>query len=576
MTRTVFDWLQRAREATGSADIDHCLDEAAALARHAYDWRSILAMLAELPAVAPQRAAGLADRALEAAKLDRNVAGCCDVATTRADVLRDEAGARQALQAGVETLLAGEHDRDFAPCHASGDDWALLAVGFLCTLGDEPGARRCLDAGLETARRLGNPSDLVSVAGTLDWLGDRPAALAVVAEAEELLTAEPHPGSHDDEDVPFHVWSVANAWHKLGERAAAVRVRSDGTQRARTTQAALFFAKAWHSPDDDCGTERALARAADLAADAADWLELAEVSRATGRAESRVRAALDRAAAVVTDDAVREHIAAGYYRWLGDAAAADRIGPRGAPPDALRVMRRSLPGWRAAPAPLFDWLRARVTTQMLAEIAAADYARDEADLVAALVDICATGLIPRRLPWPLHEVLSLSRWSSGERVDHIERAWCCTLLALNGDELDDLEPGLVDSCLALGDPAPELAEQFLAWICQTDAPAADADATDATMADGTDASSQTDAPLLGLVALLLLRAAQDPADPRVASLTSMALHQTESQPLEFGWAYSVRADLWEELTARILAALRATRPDVGRLINALVRLREQA
>jgi hypothetical protein len=290
---------------------------------------------------------------------------------------------------------------------------------------------------------------------------------------------------------------------------------------------------------------------------------------------------------VVTDDAVREHIAAGFHRWLGDAAAAERIGPRGVPPDALRVVRRSLPGWRAAPAPLFDWLRARVTRQMLAEIAAAENPyRDEADLLAALVDICATGLIPRRLPWPLHEVLALSRWSSGERVDHVERAWCCTLLALDGDELNDVAPGLVESCLALGDPAPELAEQFLAWICQTDAPTADASATHGTDADGTDAdgtdaggtdaSGQSDAPLLGLVALLLLRAAQDPADPRVASLTSMVLHEIESQPMEFGWAYAVLADLWEELTARILAPLGATRPDVGRLINELVRLREEA
>ena len=46
--------------------------------------------------------------------------------------------------------------------------------------------------------------------------------------------------------------------------------------------------------------------------------------------------------------------------------------------------------------------------------------------------------------------------------------------------------------------------------------------------------------------------------------------------MEFGWAYAVLADLWEELTARILAPVRATRPDVGRLINALVQLREQA
>ena len=169
------------------------------------------------------------------------------MATIRADVLRDEAGARQALQAGVETLQAGVHDFDFALRDAPASQWALLAEGFLYTLGDEPGARRCLDAGLETARRLRNPSDLVSIAGTLDRLGDRPAALAVVAEAEELLTAEPQPDSQDDEDEPFHVWSVANAWHELGEHAAADRLRSDATQRARTTEAALYLAKGWHS-----------------------------------------------------------------------------------------------------------------------------------------------------------------------------------------------------------------------------------------------------------------------------------------------------------------------------------------
>src|SRR5215207_3340240 len=159
MTRTISDWLQRAREATDAADIDRCLDEAAALARDANDWRWVLDAVAELPAVAPQRAAGLADRALEAARRDRDVMGFCDVATIRACVLRDVAGARQALQAGVVTLQAGVHDFDFAPGDAPADQWALLAEGFLDTLGDEPGARRCLDAGLETARRLRDPSD---------------------------------------------------------------------------------------------------------------------------------------------------------------------------------------------------------------------------------------------------------------------------------------------------------------------------------------------------------------------------------------------------------------------------------
>jgi hypothetical protein len=38
--------------------------------------------------------------------------------------------------------------------------WALLAEGFLDTLGDVPEARRCLDAGREAALRSHDPDDL--------------------------------------------------------------------------------------------------------------------------------------------------------------------------------------------------------------------------------------------------------------------------------------------------------------------------------------------------------------------------------------------------------------------------------
>jgi len=297
-------------------------------------------------------------------------------------------------------------------------------------------------------------------------------------------------------------------------------------------------------------------------------LEVAEASRATGRGDPAVRAALDRAAAVVDDDVVRERVAAGYHRWLGDTVAAERIGPRGVAPEALRVVRRSLPGWRASPAPLFDWLRAQVSSEVLDGIAAANYGADKADNLAVLLDIWTTGLVPRQLQWIPHEVLSLCRWSRGENVDHIERAWCCTLLALDDEDLQDVAAGLVDSCLALGAPAPELAERFLAWICRT------GDADTAGPGDSSIAvpDSEVDPPpVLGLFALLLLRAAQDPADPRVSTLASMVLRQagsTTDEPDEL-FTGSTVAVLWDDLTTRVLVPLRPTHPDVDRLLTAL-------
>jgi hypothetical protein len=535
--RTVTDWLREARDAGDKADVERCLDAAAALAQQCYEWRIILGALFDLPAVAPQKMAELAARTLASARLAGDVNAFCDVAELHNDVLDDEEGARQALRAGLETL----RQRD---SHAY--EWALLAEGFLDTLDDEAGARRCLDAGREAALRRRDAGDLVSVAEPLDRLGDRAGALAVVAEAEALLAASPSGSQFGEASA---VWSIANAWHELGSPDAAQRLLADATRRAPTTEAALSLARAWHSHDDSTGVDRALARARDSATNAEEWLDVAEVSRATGRPESAVRAALDRAGAALGDseDVVRERVAAAYHRWLGE----DRLGPRGVMPEALRVVRRSLPGAPGTPTPLFDWLRTRVTRPVLEHIATADYGENEADNLAALEDIWTTGLVPRQLPWVPHEVLALRRWSRGEDVDHVERAWCCVLLALDDEDLDTVAAGLVDSCLALGAPAPELAEQFLAWICQT-----------------VDASVDGEAgppPTSGLFALLLLRAADDPADPRVTDLVSTIL---ESEPDDF-YTGSVVADLWADLGTRILGPLRGTRPEVDRLLTAL-------
>jgi len=506
----VMDWLREARD---TGDAERCLDAAAALARHCYEWRMILAAVPDLPTIVPTRAAELCGRTLESAVQHGQVNAFCEVAEVRLDVLDDEDGARQALRAGEETL----RQRD---THAY--EWVLLADGFIDVVDDAAGARRCLDAGRAAALRRRDPNDLAGVAPPLERLGDRSAALAVVAEAEELLATHPP-------DDPFSqasaVWGIVNAWNELGEHTAASRLLDDATRRAPTTGAALSLARAWHTHDDEAGADRALARAAELAATAEEWLDLGEVSRSLSRDSSSIRTAVDRAAAVVADDVWRERVATAYHRWLGDTAAADRLGPRGVAPSELRVVLRSLPGWSATPAPLFDFLRARVSTEVLAHISTADYGENEEDNLAALVDIWTTGLIPRQLPWIPHEVLALRRWAGGDDVDHVERAWCCTLLALDGEDLDSVAAGLVDSCLALG--VPSLAEQFLAWIWSTsDWP-----------------------PVSGLFALLLLRAAQNPADPRIDTLLAMIREQPHD---DFFYTESVVAELWADLANRVL------------------------
>src|SRR4029453_863083 len=106
--RTVSDWLRRARDAGAVADAERCLDTAAALARRCHEWRGGPAALCAPPGGAPPRGGGPARRAVESARRDGDVCGFCEVASLRVDVLDDEDGARQALQAGVETL----HRRD--------------------------------------------------------------------------------------------------------------------------------------------------------------------------------------------------------------------------------------------------------------------------------------------------------------------------------------------------------------------------------------------------------------------------------------------------------------------------------
>jgi hypothetical protein len=116
--------------------------------------------------------------------------------------------------------------------------------------------------------------------------------------------------------------------------------------------------------------------------------------------------------------------------------------------------RRDGWGFRPDPARLFDHLRARITPAQLREIARNDYGYREEESFAALSEIAATGRIPTPIEFHIRENLGLSRWGDGPRVDHVERAFACTLLCLVGSAGfggdDESMSVLLDSCIVLG------------------------------------------------------------------------------------------------------------------------------
>jgi hypothetical protein len=238
-------------------------------------------------------------------------------------------------------------------------------------------------------------------------------------------------------------------------------------------------------------------------------------------------------------------------------------------PEALRVPKRRVEGWQPSASALLDWLRPRVTRDMLSSIAELDHGWRASENLAALLDIRTTGLLPRelgRFAGGPGEVLSLAR----EHADNLERAWCCTQLCLCPDAtgmehgIANVAPGLVDSCIALGSDAPFLAEQLLAWYCETD-PLNPADAP------GDDGDPDDAAEPSALLALLLLRAADDPADPRVAAVTELLLGHPwcPLTVLAECLAREVRGGLWKTLVERILVPTRRAHSAIDRLLDAL-------
>jgi hypothetical protein len=562
MKRTIPDWLSHASAATDPGEMDRCVVAATAQAASSYDWRTLLRGLADLGGAARSRLAEAADRTLEHAERERDVWCFRDVATVRKTHLDDELGARAALETcarvfeepatdalGPAAELLGQQE------FARGYEWVLLGEGFLQTLNDMAGMSRCLERGRDRARAQGNADDMCSIATAWAKHVDRDAGAALLADAEAMAKNE-----------TANPWTLANAWRSLDDQEGVRRVLDRALQKANSFDDALHVAHAWASHGAVDETRAALARAEELATTASDWLEIAESAFDAHLEDGSLRRAVERADALADDDESRSRVSSAYHHWLHDDEAAARIGPRGLRPEALRPRVRELAGWETSASGLFDWLRARATLDVLTHIATADYATSVEKHLAALVDICGTGLIPKHLEWEPHEVLALTRWSVGEEVDHVERALSCTLLCLAPRDLDELVtngPILAESCLALGNEPSHLAERFFAWRSETE------DSAPEPGEDDDDGPEQAFALLL----LFLLRSATMPTDPRLSPLADMIVEHATYKPETLAeWIRdSMKAELWDDLFDRILEPLRGPHPHVARLLRALGR-----
>jgi hypothetical protein len=555
MPRTIEDWLAHARETDDAAERARCVDAAAAQASHSYEWRALLAGVADLAEPAA-RLAEVARRTLEAALGERDVWGVRAVAAIRVGRLGDGAGARAALEAAIGACRRPQQrgvGTGFTRPSVSGALWVILGRGFLEILGDAEGLRRCLELGRDQARGAGNADHLCSIATEWAQSVDRGEGIALLREAESLT-------------ANARAWTIANAWHALGEAGEVARVLDAALAAAASCRAAIEVVRAWASHRELARARASFPRAEALAATGSDWLALAEAAYDAGFGEEPVRRALERAAELAEDDPARAAVAHGYLIWLGDEAAASGAGVRGVRPESLRPRLRTLDGWESSASVLFDWLRARVPPETLVRISQADYGIAAEEHLSALRDICGSGLVPADMPWEPLEVLGLYRWSSGERVDHLGRALCALLLCLSPGPVDDLStsgPILVESCLALGPEAVRLGAQALAWLGETAG----------TPIEGAGKHGLDPDQGSAQLCLLLLAAAAAPDDPRFDALASrLCAHPSEDLAYLARWiGESTCADLWAELLDRHLAPLRAARPAVAALLAALGR-----
>lgn len=360
-------------------------------------------------------------------------------AVLRAQDLTDPASARATLEAG-ETTLTAHAQTVFRVCNR----WSVLAEAWLRALDDVEGCRRCLRHAWAATGGNRDQDDAVYV--LYYW-----QQLLGVDEASSLV-----PTLVQRAQMANRISLLPGAMAPWGLPDALTRGPNAASLQAAEFSHGLHDAATFHRENPKHpAIGPTLKHAETLTTSPGEGIELAGAVARLRADASWARQVLDRVRAMPLTPDQMVDLASAYWGVLNDrdAALALNWGVRPETPE------------------LFDFLRARVTPANLRAVAAADYGMDEDEHFAALEMICTTGLVPPSLPWQPHEVCALNRWSTGERVVHVQRALSCLLLCLADNVNGDFEPSapvLMESCVALGADALQAAEPLFVWVARRD------------------------------------------------------------------------------------------------------------
>jgi hypothetical protein len=427
----------------------------------------------------------------------------------RAAATRALLGDHQAAVATLAMLEAAFLGR----VESNGLRWRLLAEGY-AELQDLVGARRCLDAGRERATTV---DDLCALAKAhAELVADRETARRLLEMAE--TSAATAVDRHGVPDVGAW-WTTAIAWSELLQDDVRAQASLEaGLARAADVSGCLTMARAWSceepSQQQSDAFQRCLDKARGFASTFEAWCEIAETMHELGGDVEAVRDALARAEALVTTPAERRRLVQRRRACLPDAeSGAEPVAdsePAGLLPQELAESRLTASGWMLDAGALLEWLRPRLTEAMLTAIAEEDHGYDRDENFAVLQDIARSGRVPVPLEWVPREVMELSRWAEGLHVDHVQRAFCATVLCLaelTAERFGSIEANLailLESCAILGGEALVRAEGLLVALSER---------------PGCEPSERAFATL----GLLLAAVQRDPQDPRLAPLAAHLL-----------------------------------------------------
>lgn len=500
---------QAATAADGERPV--LLARAEELADDAGDWQAVADAWATLGDVAA------AERCLVKAlqQSDHDIWDYRRAAATRV-LLGDRAGALATLVTLEGAFLGRAKPNDLA---LDGLHWRLLAEGY-AELQDFAGVRRCLDSGRERAvtaddlcRLARSYKDLNGDAGTARQLLERAEATAAEGVDRRRI---PEVGARYPDERAW--WNVADAWHEVfGDDARACSALAAGIAQATDVSGCLRLARSWSSYEEQprqhlAAIRRCLDKARGFAGTCMEWHEIAEAARECDGDLDAVRSALSRAEALVTTSAERRRLALARRDWLGEADNGVLSEPVGLLPEELARRGMTASGWMKDAGALLEWLRPRMTEPMLTTIAEADGGYDLDEHLWALRGIVASGRVPVPLEWEPREVVSMSHWAEGLDVDHVQRAFCGTVLSLANlgpdprgyDGIEDHLAILLESCAILGAEALVRAEGLLVALSESP-------------------ECELRERAFAALGLLLAAVQRDPHDPRLETLAAHLL-----------------------------------------------------